>query len=159
MLWVYLSLFVLFLLPMFCLNLDALVLLARRIACGILLSGVVFLLFPAQLGFARAAQPDSLFGLIHALDRPHNLVPSLHIVISGLILSALRTGSPSWLRHLCSVWFILICASVVLVHQHHLLDVLGATLVTCLVTYIVRPQSSAAWAGWYPRALRKERAP
>jgi membrane-associated phospholipid phosphatase len=97
------------------------------------LSGVIFLLIPAQLGYTRATAPDTLFGLlglIHALDHPHNLVPSLHVIISGLIFAALHGASPTWLRHAFAVWFMLICVSVILVHQHHILDVIGGVLVT-----------------------------
>jgi membrane-associated phospholipid phosphatase len=138
MIWIYLSLFVLFLLPLFCLGRDELLLLSRRIACGILLSGAAFLLFPAQLGFARVAEPGALFGVIHALDHPHNLVPSLHVVISGLILAALRDPSPPWLRIALAAWFGLICVSVVLVHQHHVLDVIAGILLTYVLMRALR---------------------
>jgi len=77
--------------------------------------------------------------------------------MSGLILGALRGASPPRLRRVFAAWFVLMCASVVLVHQHHVLDVPGAMLVTCFLRHAVRPEDSAAWAGWYPRALRRGR--
>jgi membrane-associated phospholipid phosphatase len=156
MIWGYLSLFVLFLLPVFCLRQEALVLLARRIAYGIWIAGAVFLLLPAELGFARAANTDAVFSVIHALDHPHNLAPSLHVIFSGLILGALGGASPPRLRHVFGGWFVLICAAVILVHQHHLLDVFSGILVTWLVVRAVRADSPAVWPGWYPRSSRKQ---
>jgi membrane-associated phospholipid phosphatase len=133
MIWIYASLFALFFLPVFCLNQRELARLSRRIAAAIMISGAVFLLFPAQLGFARAADTGVLFGIIHALDHPHNLAPSLHVSLSGLILGSLLSPSPRWLRVAIAAWFTLICVSVVLVHQHHLLDVLTGILVICVL--------------------------
>ncbi len=138
MIWIYLSLFALFVLPVFCLNRDALLLLSKRIALGVMVSGAAFLLLPAQLGFARAASPEGLFAAIYALDHPHNLVPSLHVIMSGLILGALLEPSPPRLRNVFAAWFVLICASVVLVHQHHVLDVIAGLLVTWVLIRSVR---------------------
>jgi len=133
MAWIYASLFAVFFLPVFCLNRNDLASLARRIALAIVISGVLFLLFPAHLGFARAAEPGVLLGLIHALDHPHNLVPSLHVSLSGLVLASLIAPSPPWLRVTFVTWFAMICVSAVLVHQHHVFDVLGGILVICVL--------------------------
>jgi membrane-associated phospholipid phosphatase len=60
---------------------------------------------------------------------PHNLVPSLHVAASILLIAALwRALTPVWIRAGLLLWGVLLCASVVLVHQHHLLDVLGGWL-------------------------------
>ena len=140
MVWVYLSLFVTFFLPMFTLREAALNVLCKRLALAVVASGFLFLLLPAQLGFERPAEVPgqaAAFRLIYLFDLPHNLVPSLHVSWSALILGSLRVVSPPWTRRLLEVWFLLLCAAAVLVHQHHLLDVLGGMLVALGACYAV----------------------
>jgi len=140
MVWVYLSLFVTFFLPMFALREAALNVLCKRLALAVVASGFLFLLLPAQLGFERPAEMPgqaAAFRLIYLFDLPHNLVPSLHVSWSALILGSLRVVSPPWTRRLLELWFLLLCAAAVLVHQHHLLDVLGGMLVALGACYAV----------------------
>ena len=133
--WLYFSMYALFLAPPVFLGVGALRALGPQILGATLLSGLIFLLVPTELGFARAV-PDSplyaaIFDAIFSVDLPHNMVPSLHVVWSGLILLALRdyAGSPSRVRYaLLSLWLTTICASTLFVHQHHLADVLASLL-------------------------------
>jgi membrane-associated phospholipid phosphatase len=142
MVWGYLSLFAMFCLPMFALREPALHTLCRRLALATLLSGILFVVMPGELGFARPASVpgyELVFGGIYLLDQPHNLLPSLHIAWSALILHALRGASHGYARRALEAWFLVVCASVVLVHQHHVLDVLGGLLVACAVGLLIRP--------------------
>lgn len=142
MVWGYLSLFAMFFLPMFALREPALHALCRRLALATVASGIFFLAMPAQLGFARPPSVpgyELVFGSLYLLDRPHNLLPSLHIAWSALLLHALRGASPGWLRRVFEVWFAIVCVSVVLVHQHHVLDVAGGLLVAFAAGLLVRP--------------------
>jgi len=128
MILVYSSILALFLLPVFWLDPDGLKLLAKRMAAAILAAGTVFLLLPAESGFARGADTGrfaGMFALLWAVDLPHNLFPSLHVALSGLIVAALFRQSPAWARLLLGLWLVAICFAVVLVHQHHVVDVLG----------------------------------
>jgi len=128
MLWIYLSIAVLLLLPLFQLEEEAIALLARRMLLGTALAGVVFLAVPAELGFARTEPAGGYaraFAILYVIDRPHNLVPSLHIVYSALILFALAEAAPSLWRAVCHGWLLLITVSLPLVHQHHLADIAG----------------------------------
>ena len=146
MVWVYLSLFALFPLPAFALRAPDLRTLGRRLCFATLVSAVFFLLLPARLGFERAAavpEHEIAFGVIYFLDLPHNLVPSLHISWSGLILGSLRAVSPRPVRRLLELWFALICVAVVLVHQHHVLDVIGGLLVGYAAIVLVRQREAA----------------
>ena len=90
------------------------------------------MLFPAALGFERALPPDApyrqIFEAIHHVDAPHNLVPSLHVVFSSVIALACASFARPSFRWLLWVWLALIVVSTVLVHQHHLIDVLAALL-------------------------------
>lgn len=126
--WVYLSMYALFVLPGFLLAPAQLAPLAKRLIAGTLLSGVVFLLVPTHLGFPREVPPDpvqaAIYARIFSLDLPHNMAPSLHVVWSALFLAALsRAASSRGARLLFFAWLVLIAASTVLVHQHHLVDV------------------------------------
>lgn len=146
MVWVYLSLFALFPLPAFALRAGDLHTLGRRLCFATLVSGAFFLLLPARLGFERPAtvpEYEIAFAFIHFLDLPHNLVPSLHISWSGLILYSLRAVSARRIRRLIELWFGMICVAVVLVHQHHVLDVIGGLLVGYAAIVVVRDRITA----------------
>jgi hypothetical protein len=143
MVWPYLSLFVSFLLPMFALRARALDALCRRLALAVIISGAVFLLLPAEWGYERPAVPPSpAFALIFAFDLPHNLVPSLHVSWGAIILWSLRRVSSDLVRRLLEAWFFVLCASVLLIHQHHVIDVAGGILVARVVFCVVRADGS-----------------
>lgn len=143
MVWPYLSLILSFFLPMFALRAGALDALCRRLSAAVIVSGLVFLLLPAEAGFERPVIPPNLaFALIYALDAPHNLMPSLHISWAAIILWSLRRVSSIMVRRLLEAWFILLCVAVVLTHQHHILDVLGGILVACATRRVVRADGS-----------------
>ena len=145
MVWAYLSLFVTFFLPMFALREAALNVLCKRLALAVIASGLLFLLLPARLGFERPEEVPAAFRLIYLFDLPHNLVPSLHVAWSALILGSLRAVSPPWIRRILEAWFFFLCASTVLVHQHHLLDLLGGLLVALGASYALRGSGIWVW--------------
>lgn len=142
----YFSIVILFVLPLFLLDERAMRRLARRIALAIVLSGGVYLLLPAKLGFERPREVPGyapIFRALHAVDLPHNLVPSLHIGYSALIVAALvATGLPRWADVALFAWLGLIAVAVVLVHQHHLADVAGGFAV--------------AWISWRAAAVEPD---
>ena len=128
--WAYISMYVLFFMPPFFLNVPQLRALGKRLLAGTLLASLVFLVLPSRLGFGRTLPGDPLYQAIFAglfaVDQPHNMTPSLHVVFSSLIVFALLEASAAWRsRTAWLVWLALIVASTLLVHQHHLLD--GAT--------------------------------
>lgn len=142
MVWAYLSLYLLFLMPPFALDQVRMDKLGRRLIAATLFGGLIFLLLPAVLGFERTIPDDpfysSLFGHLFAVDLPHNMVPSLHVTFSALILFALLDGSlPPLTRIIFWGWLGLICASTVLVHQHHLLDVATGLLVAMMFHHFI----------------------
>jgi membrane-associated phospholipid phosphatase len=132
--WFYMSLYLLFLLPPFFLNAVQLKRLGQQLILATMLSGILFILFPAQLGFVRIS-PDNAFyaKLYHGmfyLDLPHNLVPSLHVIFSSLILlSIIEVEQVSYRKTIWWAWLISICLSTLFVHQHHILDVVTGLLV------------------------------
>ena len=146
--WVYFSFFVFILLPIWLVDGEDIDALGRRQVLATVLCGLVFALFPANLAFVRVlpeAEPyRSIFGLMFALDAPHNLLPSLHIVYTvatGLALYATQRRHGRPLRcALIALWGVAICASTMLVHQHHILDVAAAVALVAVLQWLVRPR-------------------
>jgi membrane-associated phospholipid phosphatase len=140
--WLYLSMYLLFLLPVFFMRPDQLRLLAKRLIVATLIAGICFLLIPAKLGFVREL-PDavfyrSIFDQMFRIDHPFNLVPSLHVIYSTTIMLAIIENARTWLKPLLAVWLTLILASTLLVHQHHVLDVISGLLVSISMQLFLR---------------------
>ncbi|HVI87298.1 MAG TPA: phosphatase PAP2 family protein [Dongiaceae bacterium] len=132
MIWIYLSIDLLFLLPPFRLDHVELQMLGRRMIIATLISVAIFIAMPTTLGFARldlTATPNTALRLLYALDAPFNCLPSLHVAYSALIISALAQQSGVWLKLALGVWFLSIMASTLLTHQHHLADIVAAFLI------------------------------
>ena len=140
--WIYLSLYVTFILPPFFLDEKQLVKLGKELVLGTIIGGIVFLIFPSVLGFERVlpeGEYQVLFKNIFLLDLPHNMFPSLHIVYSGLILlSVYQAVSKAWIKVFVSIWFFLICASTLFVHQHHFSDILLGSFIVLLLNYYIK---------------------
>jgi len=122
----YLSMFALFLLPPFQLDESELVELARRLVWASIAGGVVFLCLPSTIGFAERTDAglwQPLYDVIYALDGRANAVPSFHVIYTSSILLALMDVATPRLRLAYAFWLVLVCASTVLTHRHHLIDV------------------------------------
>jgi len=108
-------------------------------SCGI--AAVFFILFPTELGFSRTENIEGyefMYNLLHMIDKPHNLAPSLHITYSALGAYVLSSEIKSkWLKGMIWLWFLLICSSIVLVHQHHLFDIFSGILLYYFVIHFV----------------------
>lgn len=132
--WIYLSMYALFLLPPFFLEAKQMNALGRRLVGATVFCGAVFLLLPARLGFDRTIPDDPFYGPLFArmfeVDLPHNLVPSLHVAFSALIVLTLLSYVKSLTaKSIFAAWLVLLCMSTVLVHQHHLIDVVTGLFV------------------------------
>ena len=129
----YLSMFVLFLLPTFQLDESELWTLVRRLVVASILGGLVFLLLPSEIGFpehADAGRWQPLYDLVYSVDGRANAAPSFHVIYTSTILLALMDMGTPRLRVLYALWLIVVCASTVLTHRHHLLDVAGGVAIT-----------------------------
>ncbi|MEO9874518.1 MAG: phosphatase PAP2 family protein [Anderseniella sp.] len=136
MIWFYLSLYSVFLLPLFHFDETRLTRLSRQSTLTILVAGLVFLVLPARIGFPASeidGQIAIVFKVLHSLDSPYNLVPSLHVAFAVLLLQACRETAGRLLAMVYMIWLALLAASTVLVHQHHILDVLGGVLLAVAV--------------------------
>jgi len=128
--WAYLSMYLLFLVPPLFLAAAKFPTLGKQLIVGTLIGGVVFLAAPAVLGFERSlplqAPYRDIFAGLHGIDAPHNLVPSLHVVFSTLIALACADFARPSVRVALWAWLAVIVASTVLVHQHHVIDLVAA---------------------------------
>jgi len=129
----YLSMFVLFLLPAFQLNESELWELVGRLVVASILGGLVFLVLPSEIGFPEhtgAGRWQPLYDLIYVVDGRANAAPSFHVIYTSTILLALMNVTTPRLRVLYALWLVVVCASTVLTHRHHLLDVASGIAIT-----------------------------
>jgi membrane-associated phospholipid phosphatase len=135
--WPYLSMYVLFALPAFLVPTENLPSLGKQLIAGSIISAVMFLLLPAQLGFARALPSQepyrAIFAWMFHIDRPYNLVPSLHVIFSTAIALACAGFARPVARIAILLWLVLVVSSTVFVHQHHLIDVIAALVIVVLL--------------------------
>ncbi|MGH8494213.1 MAG: phosphatase PAP2 family protein [Moraxellaceae bacterium] len=129
MIWVYHSILLLFLVPMFLLTREQVSAIGRAFACVTLLGGLCFLLFPGVAGFTRVdyANESGLqalaFSILYHADNVHNVMPSLHVAYCTLVILAIQKQLEARkIRLLFWGWLLAIVTSTVLVHQHHLID-------------------------------------
>jgi len=132
--------------------------LSRRIALAIIVAGACFLLFPLQLAVERP-QPDGWLGVVFrnfcAIDRPYNLLPSLHITLCSILAVHYARHSSGLWRVASDIWFALIALSAVLTYQHHFIDVVGGSVLAALCFYFVRETPARSRLtpnprlGWY----------
>ncbi len=116
---------------------NAIKALALSMLTMLLTSGLIFVLFPGNLGYTRQANSTEygfLFSLLYAIDKPHNLFPSLHVSFAFLCaLGMIHQTKQKWFHVFMKIWFALVCLSVVLVHQHHLFDIALGMLLSWVV--------------------------
>jgi membrane-associated phospholipid phosphatase len=129
---------------------------AGAIARVIVIAGVAFVIFPAELGFAPVSSAGSVWNpwlqLATTLSRPYDLVPSLHVALFTVAAATYAARVSRGLRVLLGAWLVIVAASTVLTHQHHLIDVVlglalglwGARVATTeSVPQLVRRESAA----------------
>ncbi|WP_274370829.1 phosphatase PAP2 family protein [Morganella morganii] len=140
--WVYCSFYLIILMPVLFLPRREHRQLALTFMVMTLLGGVIFFLFPAKLGFVRQVPESPLYQTMYttlfALDHPHNLVPSLHVAWSCAAVLAIVRHTGRGLTLLFLLWLVLIVLSVLLVHQHHVADVVTGLLLAVTVSYMMR---------------------
>jgi membrane-associated phospholipid phosphatase len=102
-------------------------------------SAIVFLLLPVEPGFAPRVLPAGTspatalcFHLVDALNLERNSLPSLHVAFSILTACALAMGRGAMARASLALWATAVASSTVLIHEHHLLDVVAGAVVALL---------------------------
>lgn len=126
--------------PFLCRERQELRTLSRRIVLGIIAAGICFLVFPLQLGVERPSATGWIgvvWNWFKGMDRPYNLLPSLHITLRTILadLYVRHTGGVS--RVATHVWFSLIGFSTLFTYQHHVVDVIGGFILATCCFYLV----------------------
>ena len=104
----------------------------------IVISHIFFLIFPASIlrpEIIGTSFIDLLINLIHTLDNPVNLFPSLHIsmsLLSFLILFKFKRNLALYL----SIFYVLSIISTLFVKQHYVLDVVTGLILGLIVYFI-----------------------
>lgn len=113
---------------------------AYRVLLGILIAGFFFLALPLVYAFPRPQVEGPLgivFKFLHGFDQPHNLFPSLHIILRTLLAEVYVRYARGWWRKLCIVWFSLIGLSTIFTYQHHIPDIIAGFIVGILIIFAV----------------------
>ena len=125
----YVSIMLLFILPVFSLHLKQMRALCIAFCVATCLAGVIYLILPAELAHQRPnllPQPTALFFVLYSMALPHNLFPSLHITYSTLLLLVIvRQEQSYFVSGVALGWMVVICLSIILIRQHHIIDMIG----------------------------------
>ena len=132
--------------------------LAARILFIILLSCMVFVLFPLQFSFEKPEIQSFtfLFGILEA-DLPFNQLPSLHVAFAIVLWSSMKKYIKNrWIKIFTALWFWLIALSTVLVYQHHFIDIPTGAMVGLLALYIIKKEKQSVFTHGFttPRSLK-----
>lgn len=134
--YVYLSIFLVFLLPLFYLNGEQIRAISRAFIFATSFAGGVYLLLPAELYFDRPPSVpghEFAFKWLYTLALPHNLFPSLHVTYASLFIGVIAVEEPSsTLKAGLAAWWLLLIASVFLIRQHQLLDAIAGIILAFL---------------------------
>lgn len=91
-------------------------------------AGMVFLVFPTRLAFEPVTVSGfwgPLYHLADSINLDHNEFPSLHVALAVTVAAAFGRKLNPFGKLLMFIWAGLIAASTVLIHAHHILDVVG----------------------------------
>jgi len=131
--------------PFLCRSNRELAAFSKRMAAALLIAGLCFLLFPLRFAFERAPLGGWLgafFDLFQRVDRPYNLLPSLHIALCIILAEKFARHTRGVLRVALIIWFVLIGFSAVLTYQHHVMDVVAGFALGAYCLYLF-PESAA----------------
>ena len=147
---VYLSILLMYaLIPFVLRTWREIVPLYATLAAETAVGGLCFLLLPvAQTYPPRTAEGAfaGLFGLADALNLDHNELPSLHVAFAWTTALALGRRGGAAARALFLLWASAVAASTLLMHEHHLADVLAGLALGAAGMAIVHPRVRR-WCG------------
>lgn len=127
--YLYLSIFLVFLLPIFSLQTKKIRALAGAFLTATLVAGLIFLILPAESHFERpdiVSGHEFVFEWLYTFELPHNLFPSLHVTYATLIMSVVaREESSPMMTSGLGLWWLLLISSVLLIRQHQVIDIIG----------------------------------
>jgi len=103
-------------------------------------AAVIFILLPLEGGFPQA-EAGGLAGLfLHLADRlnlDHNYLPSLHVAFALTAALAYSQRARPLTAGLLVLWALAIAASTILIHEHHLLDIIAGLILAVAAMHLV----------------------
>lgn len=106
-----------------------------------LICGIFFIILPTTN--IRPVVPGNdifsrLMRFVYYMDRPSNLFPSIHCLVSWFCFVGIRNSKkfPLWYKVFSCIFAILVCFSTQFTKQHYLIDVAGGILIAELCFYI-----------------------
>lgn len=124
--------------------------LVAAMAVAVLIGGIGFLLVPAELAFpprSTVAGPfASVFRVADGLNLRYNLAPSLHVALAVICADVYARQAAAFARALLWLWAALIAVSTLLIHQHHVVDVVTGFAVAMVVSRWLYPRWAASGA-------------
>ena len=125
---IYFSAYISFFPPLFLFPFEKQLKVSKALILSGFLGGIIFLIFPTQLGYERNIEEIKIFKNFYLFlwgqDRPSTLMPSFHVAMSAIfIFPSIEYFKKKYVRIFLSIWLFLISISIVLVHQHHLIDI------------------------------------
>ena len=127
--------------PFLCRSDKELAAFSKRIVTAIVVAGICFLLFPLRFGFPRPHASGWLgviFDWFQTVDKPYNLLPSLHIAFQTILAQHYHRHTRGVLRGASNLWFVLVGISTLLTYQHHFMDVVAGFALGVGCIYFIR---------------------
>lgn len=113
-------------------------------------AGISFVLYPAELGYP----PHTVTGWLAVpmaatkhVNLTYNLAPSLHVAFAVTAASVLGRHAPKVWRSGLWLWALAIVASTLLVHEHHVIDVVTGILLAATAVKLIHDPLAARAAG------------
>lgn len=120
---------------------------AQRLLLATLISCAGFLLFPLRFSFDvphATGFNGWLQSILLGFDKPYNQAPSLHISLLIILWVAYDMRLAGLWRIVLHGWFALISLSVVLVYQHHFIDLVTGAIAGGVCLYAL-PEPAHRW--------------
>lgn len=131
---------------------------AQRLLLATVISCAGFLLFPLKFSF-EVPRAEGFNGVLQRIllgfDQPYNQAPSLHISLLVVLWVAYAKKLQGAIRVALHIWFAAIAVSVLLVYQHHFIDVWTGGLAGLLCLYLI-PDPPFCWRWQCPTARMKQ---
>ena len=127
--------------PFLCRSEQELATFSKRIVAAIVIAGICFLLFPLRFAFPpphASGWLGLIFDWFQAMDKPYNLLPSLHIAFRTILAQHYHRHTRGVLRSASNLWFVLVGLSTLLTYQHHFMDVVAGFALGVGCIYFIR---------------------
>lgn len=146
--WLYLSFFIFIPLGyLLCQTENMRPLMVAMQLCA-LISGCVYLLFPTTMvytNFADVSLASRTLSALINIDSPQNLLPSLHVSLTLVVLVALWSKQHKYRTAFYLLWAIAICLSVLMLKRHLFIDVVTGAITAFSALWIVHIARHRLW--------------